>query len=258
MVGLNLGRTRHGMAVGALMLTLSLTTLGANASAAPQTHDSQKSCAALAAARNDAVHTLHDAWKGFREDLKDLAKEVREVDKDARHTAAAVVMTKDARDEVADARHQLDQIWTTAHAKIQSMSDLGQACKDGDDEDKDKATDQDKDKDKATDEDKDKATDQDKDKDAKEDEDKDEAKPTTKTTNAPTATDLAAQLKPVVDQAIKDMKAVVDDVTAAVAKMTETAQNGSAADAAKVKAARDHERTEHGRPAGRNGKGSRG
>lgn len=246
MLGLNLARrTRRGMAVGALMLAFSVTTFGGTASAMPQTDDSNKSCAALAAARNDAVHTLHDAWKGFREDLKDLAQTVREVDKDARHSAAAVEMTKDARKEIAEAREKLDDIWTTAHGKIQDMAELGQACADKDeDQAKDENTTKDQDEDKNTENDKD-----------------EDSSTKTSTTNTTTAThtltgaDLAAQLKPVVDQAIKDMKAVVDDVTAAVAKMTEAAQSANPADAATVKADRDHEKSQHGKPSGRNGRG---
>ncbi|HEV8470876.1 MAG TPA: hypothetical protein VGR46_14835 [Candidatus Limnocylindria bacterium] len=222
------------MAVGALILSISATTLGGSANAAPSA-DETTSCSALAHARNDAVHTLHAAFKDFREQLKDLAHDARELERDARHSKSATEMTVDARHEVADARAKLQEIWTTAHAKLQSLVELGQACKD---EDKDEEKDKDEDSTKSS-------------------------TTTAVTTNGPSLAALVAKSKDIVDQAIKDMQAVLDDVTATVAKMTTAAQSTDASMAAKVKAERAKEKDarnhEHGRSTNRgDGKGSRG
>src|SRR3989475_9492809 len=131
-------RTARGMAVGALILSLSATTLGGSASAAPAA-DETTSCSALAHARNESVHRLHDKWKGFRDQLKDLAKDARELERDARHSKSATELTVDARSEVADARAKLQEIWTSAHEKLQNGAELGQACK-AEDKDEDTKT----------------------------------------------------------------------------------------------------------------------
>jgi phage shock protein A len=228
------------MAVGALILSISATAFGGSANAAPSADDT-KSCSTLAHERNDAVHTLHAALNDFRDQLKDLARDARELQRDARHSKPAIELTGDARKEVADARAQLMEIWTSAHEEIQSRVELGQACKDADTEDED---------------------------------DTSSSTTTTTTTNTTTTTsgtdvsteDLVAKYKEVVDQAIKDMQAVLDDVTAAVAKLTTAAQSTDDSLAAKVKAERAKEKdarnTEHGKPdrtGGRgNGKGPRG
>ena len=237
-------RTARGMAVGALILSISATTFGGSANAAPSADDT-KSCSTLAHERNDAVHTLHAAWKDFRDELKDLARDARDLERDARHSKSATEMTGDARKEVADARAQLMEIWTSAHEELQNRVDLGQACKDADTE---------------------------------EDEDDTSTSTTTTTTNDTTTTtsgtdvsteDLVAKYKEVVDQAITDMQKVLDDVTAAVAKMTTAAQSTDDSLAAKVKAERAKEKdarnnAEHGKPSrtggngNGNGKGSRG
>src|SRR5256885_8653172 len=224
-------RTARGMAVGALILSISATTFGGSANAAPSADDS-KSCSTLAHARNDAVHTLHAAVKDMRDKLKDLARDAREVERDARHSKAATEITVDARAEVADARAKLMDIWTTTHEKLQSLVELGQACKD-ENKDEDTTTSSNTTVNTTTtvkDEDKDEDNDEDK------DEDKDEQKTTTSSTlTDATTADLVAKYKEVVDQAIKDMQAVLDDVTAAVAKMTTPAQSTDNSVATKVK-----------------------
>jgi DNA repair exonuclease SbcCD ATPase subunit len=246
-------RTRRGMAVGALILSLSATTFGGSANAAPAA-DETKDCSTLAHARNDAVHTLHDAYMGFREQLKDLARDARELDRDEHHSKLARDTASELRSTLADARAKLQDIWTTAHAKIQDLADLGQACTDAD-EDKADADKADSDKAEA-DTDKAEAEKQDADKDDtdKDNDDKAVAKTTT-TTNTTVNADLAAKAKDVVTQAVKDMQAVMDDVNAAVAKMTTAIQNADAAKADRPKT-RDHrdETTSHHR----DGKGSRG
>src|SRR5438309_11759890 len=68
-------RTARGMAVGALILSLA-TTLAGSAYAAPL---AENDCSAAAHDRNDAVHLLHTAWKAFEGDLKDLARDARQL-----------------------------------------------------------------------------------------------------------------------------------------------------------------------------------
>ena len=228
-------RTARGMAVGALILSISATTFGGSANAAPSADDT-KSCSTLAHERNDAVQTLHKWVMSFRDELKDLAREARELERDARHSQSATELTGDARGEVADARAQIQEIWTAAHEELQSRTELGQACKD---EDTDEET---------------------------------TTSTNTTTTNltttveGPSTDELVAKYKEVVDKAITDMQTVLDDVTAAVAKLTEAAQSTDDSLAAKVKAERAKEKDarEHGnsnRSGGRgngNGKGPRG
>ena len=231
-------RTARGMAVGALILSISATTFGGSANAAPSADDT-KSCSTLAHERNDAVQTLHAWVKSFRDELKDLARDARELERDARHSKPATELTGDARSEVADARAQVQEIWTAAHEELQSRTELGQACKD---EDADEET---------------------------------TTSTNTTTTNltttveGPSTAELVAKYKEVVDKAIADMQTVLDDVTAAVAKLTEAAQSTDDSLAAKVKAERAKEKdarnnAEHGKPSrtggngNGNGKGPRG
>jgi len=260
-------RTARGMAVGALILSISATTLGGSANAAPSAGDTT-SCSTLAHARNAAVHTLHAKWMDFRDQLKDLAHQARELERDSRHSKSATEMTSDARREVADARAKLQEIWTSAHQKLQDGVDLGQACADKDnDEDKDEDT---KTSSNTTANTTTTATtvvtkkheDADEDKDEDKNEDEDSTKSST-TTALTTDAALVAKFKDIVDQAIKDMQAVLDDVTATVAKMTTAAQSADASMAANVKADRAKEKdarnNEHGRSTSRGtGKGSRG
>ena len=255
-------RTARGMAVGALILSLSATTLGGSASAAPAA-DETTSCSALAHARNESVHRLHDKWKGFRDQLKDLAKDARELERDARHSKSATELIVDARSEVADARAKLQEIWTSAHEKLQNGADLGQACK-AEDKDEDTKTSSNTTANTTTTTTASTTKDEDKDEDKNEDknEDKDEHTQKPSITTASMVA-LVAKYKDVVDQAIKDMQAVLDDVTATVAKMTTAAQSTDASLAAKVKADRAKEKdarnSEHDRSTSRGtGKGSRG
>src|SRR5439155_15966350 len=120
-------RTARGMAVGALILSLGATTFAGSANAAPLGDETQD-CSAAAHARNDAVHLLHTAWKAFSGDLKDLARDARQLQHEA-HKASAV-LTVDARDAVASAKQELKGISTKAHEDIQAVVDLGTACKD--------------------------------------------------------------------------------------------------------------------------------
>jgi len=216
----NMGR--RGIAVGALVLSLSATTFGGAASAAPLADDT-KSCSVAAQARNESVHVLHDAWKSFRDQLKDLAHDARGLEHEA--NKAGHEATLDARAAIASAREELSGIWETAHEDIQGLVDLGAACKDSE-ADEDSAT-------KTT---------------------------TTTTTTTTTSTTLDtsgldAKYKTVVDQAIKDMQKVVDDLKTVITNMTTAAQTASTADAAKAKAqsdkakelrAKDKETRKHG------------
>src|SRR3989441_2642900 len=256
MFGMTIGKcTARGMAVGALILSISATTFGGSANAAPAA-DETTSCSTLAHARNESVHRLHDAWKGFRDQLKDLAHQARELERDSRHSKSATEMTGDARSEVADARVKLQEIWGTAHEKLQSLVELGQACKDTDTEDKDETTSSNTTANttaasstKMT-EDKDEDKNENNDEDRNEEKDEDSAtssKTTTSTTTASTTTgpstaELVAKYKEVVDQAIKDMQAVLDDVTAAVAKMTTAPQSTDSSMTAMIKAVRAKEK----------------
>jgi uncharacterized protein YukE len=319
-------RTARGMAVGALILSISATTFGGSANAAPSADDTT-SCSTLAHERNESVHRLHQAAKGFREQLKDLARDARELERDARRTKGATEMTSDARAEVADARARLQEIWTTAHDDIQALVELGTACKqpqvttpenphitlvaltDQNDKDNDQTVrvwvqfneevscdgackdlftytandtatavkaekfelDEDSmsarltfklDEDVKVDGAKDKLQftaggaslkDEDGNAVATESEEPVELEIATN--------DLAKKYVDVVDQAIKDMQAVLDDVSAAVEKMTAAAQSTDDSMAAKVKAERAKEKdartnAEHGKPVRTGGNGN--
>ena len=246
-------RTARGMAVGALILSLSATTLGGSASAAPAA-DETTSCSTLAHARNEAVHKLHSKWMSFRDQLKELAHDARDLERDARHSKSATELTVDARSEVADARAKLQEIWTSAHEKLQDGTDLGQACK-VEDKDEDTKTSANTTTTTAS-----TTKDEDQDEDKNEDKDENNQKPSITTASMVA---LVAKYKDVVEQAIKDMQAVLDDVTATVAKLTTAAQSTDDSMAAKVKAERAKEKdarnSEHGRSTSRGtGKGSRG
>ena len=212
------GHTARGIAVGALVFSLTATALGGSASAAPLTVESGD-CSTLAHDRNAAVHLLHDAFKAFRGDLKDLARQARQMDKDGHKSGEK--MATDARHVVASAMHELTEIFKDAHEDIQDAADLGQACKDRN-------------------------------------EHEDEAKTTTTTTpSAPSpmgstsagspgdstagghtfdTSGLSKKFKDIVDKAIKDMQAVVDAATKAVQALDIAADNKDKADEEKVEA----------------------
>ncbi len=211
-------RTARGMAVGALILSLGVTTFAGSANAAPLADD-KTDCSAAAHARNDAVHLLHTAWKAFDGDLKDLARDARKLQHESEKESRA--LTKDARDVVMSAKAELKGIASQAHSDIQAAVELGTACSDEDDS----------------------------------------TTPTTPTTNTTTTNSVTApsdatapadstegahtfdtsgldkKYKDIVDQAIKDMQAVVDDARKAVLDMTKAAESKetTATDVEKVK-----------------------
>jgi hypothetical protein len=208
-------RTARGMAVGALILSLGVTTFGGSANAAPLADETQN-CKADAHARNDAVHLLHKAWKVFDRDLKDLAKDARELQHESRKDKASADLTKNASAVVADAKKELKSISSDARAAIQAEVELGTACK-ADDEDEDTTT----------------------------------TTTTTTSTTAPSdatapadstegahtfdTSGLDSKYKDIVDQAITDMQGVVDDATKAVLDLSTAVETTSTADDAKVK-----------------------
>jgi len=212
-------RAARGMAAGALILSISATTFAGVANAAPLADETQD-CSAAAHARNDAVHLLHTAWKAFDGDLKDLARDARRLQHESEKASA--VLTKDARSTVASAKAELKDIASDAHSDIQAAVDLGTACADESDSTTPATT-----------------------------------TTTTTTTNTSTtapsdatapadSTDgartfdtsgLDKKYKDIVDQAIKDMQAVVDDARKAILDLTAAAQSKetTTTDAAKVK-----------------------
>jgi len=119
-------RTARALAVGALILSLGVTTFGGSANAAPLA--GTQDCSAAAHARNDAVHLLHTAWKAFDGDLKSVARDARKLQHESEKASA--VASKDARSLVASAREELKDIASQAHSDIQTAADLGTDCSD--------------------------------------------------------------------------------------------------------------------------------
>jgi len=113
------------MAVGALVISLSVTTLVGNAAASPSAET--QGCSVLAHERNAGAHRLHEAWRGFNEQLRDLSRQARELARDARRSGNE--LTVDAREDIAAARGELSAIWTAAHAELQDKVELGTVCK---------------------------------------------------------------------------------------------------------------------------------
>jgi len=212
------GRTTRAFAAGALILSLTATTFAGSANAAPLADD-KTDCSTAAHARNDAAQLLHTAWKAFDGDLKDLARDARKLQHETEKESG--VLTTDARAVVASAKAELKGIASQAHSDIQAAVELGAACSD----------------------------------------DEDSTTPTTNTTNTTTTntvtaprdstapadttgsartfdtSGLDAKYKDIVDQAIKDMQAVVDDARKAVLDMTKAAESKetTATDVEKVK-----------------------
>jgi hypothetical protein len=122
-------RTARGFAAAALVLSLTATTLAGSAYAAPL---AENDCSAAAHARNDAVHLLNTAWKAFEGDLKDLARDARQLQHESHKTGDVVI--NDARDLVKDAKSELKDIRSQAHEDIQGAVELGTACKDEDED----------------------------------------------------------------------------------------------------------------------------
>ncbi|MGH2472850.1 MAG: hypothetical protein ACRDG6_10670 [Candidatus Limnocylindria bacterium] len=122
-------RTARGMAVGALILSLTATTFGGSANAAPLANETN-GCSVLAHERNEGLHRLHEAWMGFRSELRDLSREARGLSREARRSASASEMTSEARAQIQSAGAELGEIKNDAREEIQNVVELGQACKD--------------------------------------------------------------------------------------------------------------------------------
>src|SRR2546422_10060267 len=123
-------RTARGFAAAALVLSLTATTLAGSAYAAPL---ADNDCSAAAHARNVAVHFLDKVvWKAFEGDLKDRARDARQLQHESHKTGDVVI--NDARDLVKDAKSELKDIRSQAHEDIQGAVELGTACKDEDED----------------------------------------------------------------------------------------------------------------------------
>jgi hypothetical protein len=196
-------RTARGMAVGALILSLGVTTFGGSANAAPLADETQD-CSAAAHARNDAVQLLHTAWKAFAGDLKSLARDARKLQHESEK--ASTVASKDARGVVADAKAELKDIVSQAHSDIQAAVALSTACSDEDDSTTTTTTTTTTTSVTAP---------------------KDATSPADSTGSAHTfdTSGLDAKYKDIVDQAIKDMQKVVDDARKALLDMTTVAES---------------------------------
>jgi hypothetical protein len=201
------------MAAGALILSLSATTFVGSANAAPLADETQD-CSAAAHARNDAVHLLHTAWKVFDGDLKDLAKDARELQHESRKDKASADLTKDARAEVASAKQDLKDIVSQAHADIQDAVELGAACKAEEDTTTTTTTTS-----------------------TSTTAPSDASAPADSTADAHTfdTSGLDSKYKDIVDKAIVDMQGVVDDATKAVTDLSTAVETADTTDDAKVK-----------------------
>jgi hypothetical protein len=219
-------KTRRGMAVGALVISLSATTLVGNAAASPvaETHG----CSALAHERNAGAHRLHEAWRIFSDQLRDLSRQARELARDARRSGNE--LTVDAREDIAAAKGELSAIRTAAHAVIQDKVELGSACKD------EVVTE---------------TADPNTTLAAPVDTDVDEEDETVLDTS-----DLVTKYREVVDAAITDMQAVMDPLNAAVAEMLAAAETAETSDDTSVKEKRGkakaerEEKVKSGKPEG--------
>lgn len=199
------GRMAQGLAAAALIFSLSVTTFAGSANAAPLAD-----CSEAAHARNDATHLLHSAWKVFNGDLKDLSNEAKKLNKESRKDKSSTVMTTDAREEVASATQELKSIRSQAHADIQAEIELGTAC---DDEDTTTTT----------------TT-------TSVAAPSDATAPADSTGSAHTfdTSGLDEKYKDIVEQAIEDMQAVVDEATKAVMDMAAAAETTETADDTEV------------------------
>jgi hypothetical protein len=116
------------MAVSALVISLSLTSLVGSAAASPSAEDT-RGCSVLAHERNAGVHRLREAWQGFNDQLRDLSRETRELSRESRRSGSATELTVDARGAIADAKAELSAIRSAAHAELQDRVELGTVCK---------------------------------------------------------------------------------------------------------------------------------
>jgi hypothetical protein len=121
-------KARRGMAVSALVVSLSVTSLVGSAAASPSAEDA-RGCSVLAHERNAGAHRLHEAWRGFNEQLRDLSREARELSRESRRSTSATSLTVDARAGIADAKAELSAIRSAAHAELQDRVELGTVCK---------------------------------------------------------------------------------------------------------------------------------
>jgi hypothetical protein len=207
-------RTARGFAAAALVLSLTATTLAGSAYAAPL---AENDCSAAAHARNDAVHLLNTAWKAFEGDLKDLARDARQLQHESHKTGDVVI--NDARDLVKDAKSELKDIRSQAHEDIQGAVELGTACKD---EDEDTTSSTDTNTTTTTNNTSANAP-------------LDATPPADSTGSAHTfdTSGLDAKYKGIVDKAIVDMQKVVDDTRNAVTDLTTVAEEAKDAKDAK-------------------------
>jgi hypothetical protein len=212
-------RTARGLAAAALILSLTATTFAGSANAAPS---AENDCSAAAHARNDGIHLLHKVQKAFDGDLKDLAKDARDLQHDSRKDKAGADLTKDARAEVASAKQELRSIASQAHEDIQAVVDLGTACKDEGDEDDTTTTTTTTTSTSTT-------------------APSDATAPADSTGSAHTfdTSGLDSKYKDIVDKAISDMQGVVDDATKAVADMAAAVETKDTTDDSKAKAERE-------------------
>ena len=116
------------MAVGALVVSLSVTSLVGSAAASPSAEDT-RGCSVLAHERNAGVHRLGEAWQSFNDQLRGLSRETRELSRESRRSASATELTVDARGAIADAKAELSAIRGAAHAELQTRVELGTVCK---------------------------------------------------------------------------------------------------------------------------------
>lgn len=124
-------RAARGMAVGALILSFTVTLGGRTANAAPAANEAtdNTNCSVLAHERNEGAHRLHEAWQEFSAEVRGLQRDARALDRDAKKTKSASTMTDEAREALDGAKSELQKIWTDAHSSIQDLVELGQACK---------------------------------------------------------------------------------------------------------------------------------
>jgi len=104
------GRSTRAIAAGALIFSLTATTLVGSANAAPLANT--ESCATASQARNDAVHALRDAWKASTTDLKALSNG-----------------TPELRHEVMSSWHDLKDVLMQAVQDLRALGLLS-ACRD--------------------------------------------------------------------------------------------------------------------------------
>src|SRR5437867_651758 len=119
-------RASRALAATTFVIALSVTSLGGNATAAPSA-DEGRGCSVLAQTRNESVSRLHEAWEGFREQLRDLKEQTGELRHRAKRGQAAS-LTASVRNALPQARRELDAIRASARQEIRDAVELGRAC----------------------------------------------------------------------------------------------------------------------------------